>query len=102
MSEKIQSRHLERKAILYVRQSTLQQVQNNEESRRMQYAMIDRLRALGWRDVETIDEDLGKSAAGKTERSGFQRLVAEVSLDGMAKAVTGWIISTVTGGGSSA
>jgi len=80
MSEKIQPRHLERRAILYVRQSTSHQVQNNEESRRMQYAMVERLRVLGWRDVETIDEDLGKSAAGKTERTGFQRLVSEVSL----------------------
>jgi len=80
MSEKIQPRHLGRRAIVYVRQSSAQQVQNNEESRRMQYAMADRLRALGWRDVETIDEDLGKSAAGKTERTGFQRLVTSVSL----------------------
>jgi DNA invertase Pin-like site-specific DNA recombinase len=80
MSEKVQARHLARGAILYVRQSSAHQVQHNEESRRLQYAMADRLRALGWRDIETIDEDLGKSAAGKTERSGFQRLVSEVSL----------------------
>lgn len=80
MSEKVHARHLGRRAILYVRQSSAHQVQHNEESRRLQYAMADRLRALGWRDIETIDEDLGKSAAGKTERSGFQRLVSEVSL----------------------
>ena len=71
---------LRRKAIVYVRQSTPQQLVNNEESRRLQYAMQDRLRSLGWRDVEVIDDDLGKSAAGTVERTGFQRLVAEVSL----------------------
>lgn len=80
MSEKIQARHLARGAIVYVRQSSMHQLQHNEESRRLQYAMADRLRALGWRDVETIDEDLGRSAAGSVERSGFQRLVTEVSL----------------------
>ena len=80
MSEKIGEQHLARRAILYVRQSSAQQLANNEESRRLQYAMRDRLHALGWRDVEIIDEDLGKSAAGSVDRSGFRRLVAEVSL----------------------
>lgn len=80
MSEKITERHLARRAILYVRQSSMRQLLHNEESRRMQYAMKERLRELGWRDVEIIDEDLGKSAAGTVERSGFQRLVTEVSL----------------------
>jgi DNA invertase Pin-like site-specific DNA recombinase len=80
MSEKITERHLTRGAILYVRQSTMHQLQHNEESRRLQYAMEGRLRDLGWRDVEVIDEDLGKSASGTVERSGFQRLVSQVSL----------------------
>ncbi len=80
MSDKIQARHLARRAIVYVRQSSMHQLQHNEESRRLQYAMAERLRVLGWRDVETIDEDLGKSASGSVERSGFQRLVSEVSL----------------------
>ncbi len=80
MSEKIGERHLARRAMLYVRQSTAQQLAHNEESRRLQYAMRERLQALGWRDVEVIDEDLGKSASGSVERSGFRRLVAEVSL----------------------
>ena len=80
MSEKIQASHLARRAVVYVRQSTMHQLQHNEESRRLQYAMVDRLRALGWNDVEIIDEDLGKSASGRVERSGFQRLVSEVSL----------------------
>jgi hypothetical protein len=80
MSDKIGANHLARRAILYVRQSTQQQLQHNEESRRLQYAMKRRLQDLGWEDVEIIDEDLGKSAAGTVERSGFQRLVSEVSL----------------------
>ena len=80
MSDKIGERHLARRAILYVRQSSAQQLANNEESRRLQYAMRERLQTLGWRDVEVIDEDLGKSAAGSVDRSGFRRLVADVSL----------------------
>ena len=80
MSEKIREQHLARRAILYVRQSSPQQLLRNEESRRQQYAMRDRLHALGWRDIEVVDEDLGKSAAGAVDRSGFRRLVADVSL----------------------
>ncbi len=80
MSEKITASHLRRKALLYIRQSSPQQVTNNEESRRLQYAMRDRLRTLGWKEIEVIDEDLGRSAAGSTERTGFERLVALVSL----------------------
>ena len=80
MNEKIGDHHLSRRAILYVRQSSQQQLLNNQESRRLQYAMRDRLLDLGFRDVEVIDEDLGKSAAGSIERSGFRRLVADVSL----------------------
>jgi excisionase family DNA binding protein len=80
MSDKIGPQHLARRAIVYVRQSSVQQLANNEESRRLQYAMRDRLGALGWHEVEVIDEDLGKSAAGSVDRSGFRRLVAEVSL----------------------
>lgn len=80
MSDKIGAHHLARRAILYVRQSTTQQLMRNDESRRQQYAMRERLHALGWREVEVIDEDLGKSAAGAAARSGFRRLVAEVSL----------------------
>lgn len=80
MSEKITDRHLHRKAILYVRQSTARQLQHNEESRRLQYAMKDKLVSLGWRDTEVIDEDLGRSASGVVERRGFQRMVSEVCL----------------------
>jgi DNA invertase Pin-like site-specific DNA recombinase len=80
MSDKIQSQHLARKAILYVRQSSSFQVQHNEESRKLQYAMQQRLHNLGWEQVDVIDEDLGRSAAGGVARSGFERMVADVCL----------------------
>lgn len=80
ISEKVLETHLSRKAILYIRQSSQQQVVRNEESRNLQYAMESRLRELGWKVVEIIDEDLGRSAAGTTQRSGFERLIAEVCL----------------------
>jgi DNA invertase Pin-like site-specific DNA recombinase len=80
MSDKITEKHLHRKAILYVRQSSAQQLVNHTESRRLQYAMRQRLEQLGWREIEVIDEDLGRSASGSVERSGFERLVVEVSL----------------------
>src|SRR5260221_10193889 len=80
MSDKIRPHHLERKAVLYVRQSSAHQVAHNRESRLLQYAMRDRLHALGWNDVEIIDDDLGRSAAGAVTRAGFERMVAEVCL----------------------
>ncbi|HWC18341.1 MAG TPA: recombinase family protein [Terriglobales bacterium] len=80
MSDKIKPHHIERKAILYVRQSSTFQVQNNVESQKLQYAMRDRLCGLGWCDIEVIDEDLGRSASGTVTRAGFERMVAEVCL----------------------
>src|SRR4051795_1069065 len=80
MSEKIKSHHLERKAILYVRQSSAYQVAHNLESQKLQYAMENHLHQLGWRDVEVVDDDLGRSAAGTVTRVGFERMVAEVCL----------------------
>ena len=80
MSEKIRAQHLERKAILYVRQSSAYQVTHNLESQKLQYAMEERLRQLGWREIEVVDEDLGRSAAGTVARAGFERMVAEVCL----------------------
>lgn len=80
MSDKIQSQHLQRKAILYVRQSSSFQVQHNEESRKLQYAMQQCLRSLGWQQIDVIDEDLGRSAAGGVVGSGFERMVADVCL----------------------
>ncbi|KXF74667.1 DNA recombinase [Paramesorhizobium deserti] len=80
MNEKIRPHHLERKAILYVRQSSAHQVLHNRESGALQYAMHGRLTALGWSRIETIDDDLGRSAAGGVTRAGFDRMVAEVCL----------------------
>src|SRR5213594_4913436 len=80
MSDKIKPHHLGRKAILYVRQSSTHQVMHNQGSRLLQYAMRDRLCALGWRDIEVVDDDLGRSAAGTVTRAGFERMVAEVCL----------------------
>src|ERR1700730_6191858 len=80
MSGKIKPHHLERKAILYVRQSSAYQVQNNLESQKLQYAMRDRLHNLGWSNVEVVDEDLGRSASGGVTRTGFEGMVAEVCL----------------------
>ena len=80
MNDKIKPHHLGRKAILYVRQSSAHQVMHNQESRILQYAMRDRLHELGWRDIEVIDDDLGRSAAGAVTRAGFERMVAEVCL----------------------
>src|SRR4051812_24546359 len=80
MSDKIKPHHLARKAILYVRQSSTHQVLHNRESQALQYAMRDRLVALGWSEVDTVDDDLGRSAAGGVTRVGFERMVAEVCL----------------------
>jgi DNA invertase Pin-like site-specific DNA recombinase len=82
-SAKIQPSHLQRQAVVYVRQSTLQQVERHRESTRLQYALVDRAIALGWArsQVMVIDEDQGRSGASAAGRPGFQRLVAEVGLD---------------------
>jgi DNA invertase Pin-like site-specific DNA recombinase len=80
MSEKLKPQHLSRKAILYVRQSSAYQVSHNLESQKLQYAMRERLTQLGWREIEVVDEDLGRSAAGLVTRNGFERMVAEVCL----------------------
>src|ERR1700756_1101087 len=80
MSDKIRPHHLERKAILYIRQSSAYQVSHNLESQKLQYAMQERLQQLGWREIEVVDEDLGRSASGTVARAGFERMVAEVCL----------------------
>jgi DNA invertase Pin-like site-specific DNA recombinase len=80
LSDKIQARHCDRQAVVYVRQSTLRQIEHNRESTRLQYALTDRACQLGWRpeQIVVIDDDLGRSAASALDRPGFQRLVAEV------------------------
>jgi DNA invertase Pin-like site-specific DNA recombinase len=80
---KVQDIHLDRLAVVYVRQSTLQQVQHHQESGRLQYALKERAIQLGWtpRQVLVIDEDQGQSATRAESRAGFQHLVAEVGLN---------------------
>lgn len=82
-SSKLQSWHLDRSAIVYVRQSTPQQVLEHQESTARQYALADRAVDLGWprERVLVIDDDLGKSGQSIEGRLGFQRLLAEVALD---------------------
>src|SRR5438093_11671198 len=74
---KITPDHLARSAFVYVRQSTADQLLHNHESRRRQYALADRARQYGWRDVEVIDDDLGRSGSG-IARPGFERLLAAI------------------------
>ena len=82
-SSKLSPRHLEKLAVVYVRQSSPTQVLEHRESTARQYGLADRAVAFGWsRDrVLIIDEDLGKSGRTTDGRSGFQRLIAEVTLD---------------------
>src|SRR5580658_7462923 len=80
-SPKIKPEHLARKAIVYLRQSSDKQVRQNKESQRLQYEVADRIRALGWKQVETIDSDLGSSAAmASARREGFERVLSSVAL----------------------
>ena len=69
--------HLARTAFVYIRQSTPEQVRHNLESQRRQYALAERARALGWREVVVLDEDLGRSGSG-VKRPGFERLLAAI------------------------
>ena len=78
MSEKIQSHHQARKAYVYVRQSTMHQVRNNLESQRRQYDLEQRARSLGFAGVVVVDDDLGRTGTGFTDRPGFGRLLTAV------------------------
>ena len=78
MSEKITGPHLERAAYVYVRQSTMHQVREHQESQRRQYELMDKARQLKFPDVVVIDEDLGRSGTGSQERPGFGKLLAAV------------------------
>jgi DNA invertase Pin-like site-specific DNA recombinase len=82
-SSKVTTRHQERLAVVYVRQSTVQQTIRHQESTRLQYGLVERALSLGWsrERVLVIDDDLGRSGATAVGRPGFQRLVAEVGLD---------------------
>lgn len=81
-SELIDDRHLARRAVIYIRQSTPHQVLTNQESLRLQYDLRRRALDLGWReeDVEVIDNDLGLSGAAAAHREGFKDLIARVTL----------------------
>jgi len=91
---KIAARHLERKAFVYVRQSSIAQVEHHRESTQRQYALRERAVSLGWRaeQVEVVDDDQGQSGASASGRGGFQRLVSEVAL-GRVGAVLGLEVS---------
>jgi DNA invertase Pin-like site-specific DNA recombinase len=82
LPDKIQRQHRERTAMVYIRQSTPQQVERHQESTRLQYALVDRAFQFGWarESIVVIDDDLGRSGASIEGRLGFQRLVAEVGL----------------------
>ena len=78
---KITPLHLQRKAVVYLRQSSERQVQHHTESQRLQYDLAARARALGFQQVDVIDTDLGRSAAiGAARREGFERLIAAVAV----------------------
>jgi DNA invertase Pin-like site-specific DNA recombinase len=81
-SELVKPAHLERKAVVYIRQSTPHQVVSNQESLRLQYALRQRARELGWHEanIEVIDADLGLSGSSTAQRSGFKELVGRVGL----------------------
>jgi DNA invertase Pin-like site-specific DNA recombinase len=80
--DKIRAEHRDRAAVVYVRQSSRQQVLEHSESTRLQYALTERAAALGWAQsrVMVIDDDLGVSAATADARPGFARLVTEVTM----------------------
>jgi DNA invertase Pin-like site-specific DNA recombinase len=80
-SPKIKPEHLARKAIVYLRQSSDKQVRQNTESQLLQYAVAERVRALGWKQVEIINSDLGSSAGiASVQREGFERVLSLVAL----------------------
>ncbi len=83
MNDKITAEHLSRPAYVYIRQSTLQQVRLNVESKRRQYGLEERARGLGFSKVVVVDDDLGLSGSGSRERPGFGRLLAAVCNGGV-------------------
>lgn len=91
---KVHPEHLNRLAIVYIRQSSLAQVRFHRESTERQYALQEKALSLGWtpEQIQVIDEDLGISGSGRSQRLGFQNLVAQVSL-GEVGAIFGLEIS---------
>jgi DNA invertase Pin-like site-specific DNA recombinase len=79
MSPKIRADHLERGAVVYVRQSTPGQIEDHRESLLRQRALAETAREMGFATIQIIDDDLGRSGSGYAERPGFQRLIGLVS-----------------------
>src|SRR6266699_2892698 len=95
-SPKIKPEHLARKAIVYVRQTSEKQVRQNKESQRLQYDVAGRMRGLGWKYVEVIDDDLGCSAGlAAARRAGFERVLSSVAL-GEVGIVGSWEVSRLS------
>ena len=95
-SPKIKPEHLARKAIVYLRQSSDKQVRQNKESQHLQYAVAERVRALGWQQVEIINSDLGSSAGiASARREGFERVLSSVAL-GEVGIVGSWEVSRLS------
>lgn len=89
MHPKIKSNHLEKIVYLYLRQSTHKQLIDNQESLRVQLQLKDKLQELGFTNIEIVDDDLGKSAAGYSDRPGFTRILNDVCLERVS-AVGAW------------
>ena len=85
---KITTNHLAKKAIVYVRQSSFKQVLHNQESQRLPYALVERAQALGWPQIEVIDDDLGHSASDGPSRGGFKKLLAAVALGDVGRVLS--------------
>jgi DNA invertase Pin-like site-specific DNA recombinase len=101
MNPKIQPAHLEREAIVYVRQSSMGQVRYRLEGQRRQYDLAEQARELGFARVTVIDEDMGRSGTGTQDRPGFGRLLAAVARVESALCwhwkPRGWPATTATG-----
>ena len=78
MQSKITSKHLSRQACVYIRQSSISQVKDHQESQRLQYKIAQRAQQLGWKQPVIIDEDLGRSGSGSSLRPGFSQLLSSV------------------------
>src|SRR5512142_997498 len=97
VSELVTPQHRQKKAIIYIRQSTPHQQLSNQESLRLQSALNQRAQSLGWHadDIDIIDADLGLTAASAHHRAGFQELVARVSL-GQVGLILSWEVTRLS------
>ena len=97
---RIEADHLAREAIVYVRQSTIDQVINNVESRRRQYGLVERARQLGWANVSVIDDDLGRSGSATPapgSRSYWRRSAKAGSARWCRSRLRAWPATDATG-----